>query len=257
MQDLRRAPFFLAVLLVLLVVLVETGGLLVRTPSEKIAGVCNALSGSGLLDDLGIDLEDDADACEDADDLRSNVSGLGVPYLALVDGVLLFILVFMAVALLVPESVTGRAQGCVTLIFSILLLLAAIAMIFAAIAKLFLMIGLLLSVPFGTIAYFAIYGSFPKDAMMALLSAIILLKIGAVVALVLGQQRFLQNKALVLLILTSLAANVIVSFLLGFAPGFLASITDALAAIIVGILGAIWLLVLLIGSIPAIVKAVA
>jgi hypothetical protein len=257
MQDLRRAPFLIAVILVLLVVLAETGGLLVRTPSEKIANVCDSLSGSGLLDSLGIDLDDDEDACADADGLRSNVSGLGVPYLALVDGVWLFVLAFMAVALLVPESVTGRAQGCVTLIFSLLLLLAAIAMILAAIAKLFLMIGLLLAVPFGTIAYFAIYASFPKGAMLALLSGIMMLKIGAVVALVIGQQRFLQNKALVLLILSSFVASVIVSFLLGFVPGFLASITDALAAIIVGIIGAIWMLVLLIGSIPAIVKAVA
>jgi hypothetical protein len=157
----------------------------------------------------------------------------------------------------VPEAITGRVQGVATLIFSLLLLLAAIALIFAAIAKLLLMIGLLAAIPFGTFVYFAIYASFPKGAMLALLSTIMLFKIGVVVALILGQQRFLQNKALVLLILTSFVANVVVSFLLSLVPRFLNSITDALAGIVIGIIGAIWLVVLLIGSIPAILKAIA
>jgi hypothetical protein len=220
MGDLRRIPFFIAVILIFLVVAVETG--------------------SGLVQSL----------------FSANVKGLGIPYLALIDGVLLFFLAFMTLALFVPESITGRIQGIATLIFSLLLLLAAISLILAAIAKLTLMLGLLLSPPFGTAAYFAIFASFPKTAMLTLLSTIMLLKIGMAVGLVLAQQRFLQNKMLVFLILSSLVANVIVSFLLGFVPRFLTSITDAVAAIIVGIIAAIWLLVLIIFAIPAILKAV-
>ena len=103
---------------------------------------------------------------------------------------------------------------------------------------------------------FGVFDDFPKGEMLGLLSTVMLLKIGMAVALVLAQQRFLENKWLVVLILTSLVANLIVSFLLGFVPGFLTSITDALAAIIVGIIAAIWLLVLIILAIPAILKAV-
>ena len=220
MGDLRRIPFFIAVILTFLIVAVEAG--------------------SGLAQSL----------------LNADVKGLGIPYLALLDGILLFFMAFMTLALIVPESITGRIQGIATLIFALLLLLAAISMIFAALAKLTLMLGLLLSPPFGTIAYFAIFASFPKTAMLALLSTIMLLKIGMAVGLVLAQQRFLQNKMLVFLMLTSFVANVIVSFLLGFVPGFLTSITDAVAAIIVGIIAVIWLLILIILAIPAILKAV-
>jgi hypothetical protein len=58
----------------------------------------------------------------------------------------------------------------------------------------------------------------------------------------------------VLLIVTSLVANLIVTFLHGIVPLFLVSITDAIAAIVVAIIGIIWAIVLLIGAIVAIVK---
>jgi hypothetical protein len=221
MGDLRRIPFFIAVILIFLIVGVEAGSSLVQS----------------LLPDL-------------------KAKGLGVPYLALVDGILLFLLAYMTLALFVPERITGRIQGIATLIFGLLLLLLGISMILAAIAKLMLMLALLLSPPFGTAIYFGVFADFPKGEMLGLLSTVMLLKIGMAVALVLAQQRFLENKWLVVLILTSLVANLIVSFLLGFVPGFLTSITDALAAIIVGIIAAIWLLVLIILAIPAILKAV-
>ena len=243
MQDLRRVPFFIAVFLVVLIVSVETGGSLVKSAPESLDTLCVQLDVSPL-------------DCIKANELRSEVSGLGIPNLALIDGVLLFFVAFMTLALLIPESLTGRIQGIVTFLFALFLLLLAMRMITLAIGKLFLMLGLLLSTPFGTIAYFAIYAFFPKPAMLVLLSTIMLLKIVMVVGLVLGQQRFLQNKALVLLILTSFVANVIVSFPLGLVPRFLASITDAVAAILVGIIAVVWLVVLAILSIPAIIKAV-
>jgi hypothetical protein len=247
MGDLRRIPFFIAVILIFLVIAVETGSGLAKSarPSrDQLITICQQISDVSL-----------SDCVTNGQALSSQVSGLGVRYLALLDGVLLFFLAFMTLALLVPESITGRIQGIATLIFALLLLLLAISMILAAIAKLTLMLGLLLSSPFGTIAYFAIYAFFPKGAMLGLLSTVMLFKIGMAVALVLAQQRFLQNKMLVFLILSSLVANVIVSFLLGFLPGFLTSITDAVAAIIVGIIAVIWHLLLIIFAIPAILKS--
>ena len=56
--------------------------------------------------------------------------------------------------------------------------------------------------------------------------------------------------------LTSLLANVIVSFLHGLVPSVLVSITDAIAAIIVAILALIWAIVLLVFSVVSIVKAI-
>jgi hypothetical protein len=257
-EDLRRIPFLIAVLLAFLVVSAETGGLLVNTPASEVSSACEDLAGSDILASLGVNLANDQDkkACSEVSSLSAKVSGMSVPSLAFVDGIFLFIMAFMAAGLVAPQSITGRLQGIITFVFSILLLTAAVAYLLGALAKLLLMVGLLLSVPFGTIIYFIVYGSFPKGAMLALLSTIMLFKTGAVTALIIGHQRFLQNKALVLLIVTSFASSAIVSFLLGFAPGFLTSITDAVAAIVVGIIAVIWMVVLLISSLPAIRKAI-
>jgi hypothetical protein len=82
------------------------------------------------------------------------------------------------------------------------------------------------------------------------------LKVLFAVLLVLSHPRFLQNKGLVLLIATSLVANVVVAFLHGFVPLVMVSITDALAAIVVGILAAIWAILMLVGSLISIFKAI-
>src|SRR2546426_922446 len=49
--------------------------------------------------------------------------GLGIPYLALIDGVLLFTIGLMGIGLIVRENLQGKLQGIATLIFSILLVL--------------------------------------------------------------------------------------------------------------------------------------
>lgn len=182
--------------------------------------------------------------------------GLGVPYLALLDGLLLFIVILMALPLLLPDRIHAKLQGIVTLIVSFLSLLGGIVMIIVALVLLMIMVSLLLAVPFGTIAYLAIYGDFSTTPAQVILNLLLLLKIIGAVCLVLAHQRFLQNKGLVLLILTSLIGNLIISFLHALAPTPLVSITDAVAAIIVAILAVIWAILLLIGSLPAIFKAI-
>jgi hypothetical protein len=116
------------------------------------------------------------------------------------------------------------------------------------------MVTLLLAVPFGTIAYFATYADFEIAEARATLGVLMLLKVCVVILLVLAQQRFITVKGLVLLLLTSFLANIVVSFLHGLVPLFLVSILDAIAAIVVGVLAAIWALIKLIGSIPGIYK---
>lgn len=118
------------------------------------------------------------------------------------------------------------------------------------------MVSLLFSAPFGTIAYLALFGFFPRGDAAVVPSLLMFLKLAFCLFMVLAQPRFLQNKGMVLLVLTSLLLNLMLAFLHGVVPGVLVSITDAIGAIIIAIVAIIWGVVLLIGAIPAVVKAV-
>ncbi len=228
MDSLRKPLFLAALVLILLAVLVEVSSVGFLGPAASAASELQSLQSPGL----------------------------GISYLALVDGILLFSIGLMALGLVIPARIQGRLQGIVNFIFFLLLLLAAIGLVFVAILLLTMMITLLLAVPFGTIAYMAAFADFNVGAARATLGTIMTLKLAFAVCLVLSNPRFLEVKGLMLLVMLSLLANVIVSFLHGLGPTFVVSILDALAAIVVGIIGAIWALVSLIGSIPAIIKLI-
>jgi hypothetical protein len=181
--------------------------------------------------------------------------GLGIPYLALVDGILAYSLGLMVFAILLPDNLQAKVQGIVGVILMFFLALATIVLIFVALANLLLMVGLFFAIPFGTAVYGFEFGHFPRGAAAAVLSLLMLLKIVASICLPISHPRFLDDKGLILLIATSFVATIIVSFLHGLVPILLVSITDALAAIIVGILALIWAIVVLIGSIIAVVFA--
>jgi hypothetical protein len=72
----------------------------------------------------------------------------------------------------------------------------------------------------------------------------------------LAHQRFLKIKSLVLLTLTSLLGNLIISFLYALVPVFLMSILDSVAAIICAVLALIWSVYFLIPSLIGTVKAI-
>jgi hypothetical protein len=181
--------------------------------------------------------------------------GLGIPYLALVDGLLAYTFVMMVLTFVLNANVQAKLQAILTLIVSFFLVLGSIVLIFVALGKLLLMVALFFAAPFGTAAYLILWGGFPKGAAAVILSLLMLLKICASICLPLAHQRFLVAKGLILMILTSFVATIIVSFLHGIVPGPLVSITDALAAIIVGIIALIWAIVILVGSIIATVQA--
>jgi hypothetical protein len=227
LDSMRKPLFIVALILILLTVLVELGSIAVLgSPSPA------------------------------ASRLDVSTTGRAIPALPLLDGLILFATVIIGIALLVPERVQSKVQGIVTVIFSFLLFLACIVLIFINIALLLLMVSLLLAVPFGTIAYFAIWANFDTGPARIALSLIMGLKIAFAICLVLAHQRFLQNKGLVLIIVTSLLANVIIAFLHGLVPRFLVSITDCIAGIVVLILAAIWILVYLIGGIISVIKVI-
>jgi hypothetical protein len=180
--------------------------------------------------------------------------GIGIPYLALVDGVVLFTVGLIGLSLVMKQSTEARVQGCLTLIFGILLLLLGVILLIVAITFLFYLLGLLGSV-FGIVVYIALYAFFNKGGALATLGLLMALKLGFGGSMLAAQQGFIKNKGLVLLVLTSLVANLIVAFLIGLVPLFLDSITDAIGGIVVAIIALIWTIILLIGGIVGVLKA--
>ncbi len=84
--------------------------------------------------------------------------------------------------------------------------------------------------------------------------SILFLTLACLVLLVLAQQRFLKGKGLMLLLVTAALLTFVTSLLHSIVPGFLVSITDALAALITAIVSAIWALLVLIWGIVAAVR---
>jgi hypothetical protein len=253
LDSLRKTLFLVAVLLIAVAMFAEMGSSLF--PSTFDPTFMRAQAAQQIppdLDDRDEVIEQTVKEAREAE----KPPGLAITYMALLDGLVLFTVLLMGAGLLLPEGIHGRIQGIATLVVSLLALLAVIIMIILAFVKLLIMVALFTAVPFGTIAYLAIYGFFNRAVAAGILSFGMLLKLLFAGFLVLAHPRFMQNKGLVLITLTTLVGGVIVSFLHGLVPVFLVSITDAIAAIIVGILILIWAICLLIGSVISVVKVV-
>src|SRR5512143_230046 len=108
MDTLRRPLFFLAVALIAVAVLVEIGS----------TAVLGALAPRQLpIDQTQLPPDVQADFQNLSSEQRAQINnlsnqskppGIGIQYLALIDGIVLFTVVLMGLSLLVPESVTGR-----------------------------------------------------------------------------------------------------------------------------------------------------
>ncbi|MEM7118967.1 MAG: hypothetical protein AAF614_41500 [Chloroflexota bacterium] len=262
---LRLIPFVLAILLLLAILGIEIGSVAPTTaaswlPSFLRGGEAPSIPVSEAIQAFSPEQQEELNKlrAEKADELamlEPDIEGFGIPYLRFLDVIILFTLGLMTLGLIIPDYVQGKIQGCLTIIFAILLIIAAIVAIYIALAKLFFMVALLFSFPFGTIAYLIIFGSFPREAMGTVLSFLFFLKILFVVVLLIAQQRFVENKGLVIFMLVSFVGNIIVLFLHSFVPRILVSITDAIAAIVVGIVTVILALVLGLGAILSVIFA--
>jgi len=182
--------------------------------------------------------------------------GIAIAYLALVDGLLLFTMLLVLLGTTRNKALQSRVQGVLTLALAVLVIIGGIMLIIVAIATLVLMVTLFLAVPFGTIVYLIRYGNFDTGAATAVLATIMALKLAFCVALVLGQQRFLQMKGLVALVVTSIVCTALIGILHGVVPVVLVAITDAIAALVIAVIAVVWALVLLVGATLAIVKTV-
>jgi hypothetical protein len=254
--DSLRKPFLVAAVLVVLVAFLSClGSSLVTGPPPFADRVNQTLSNPqtvALLEKFDIDPGDAHDSLSDT--RPENPPGMGIPALALIEGLLLLVLVITAAPLLIGERITGVLTGGVSIIGGLVVLLAAIATAIVSFTALMLMVSLLLSAPFGTLAYLAIFGSFDSGGAAVFTSLVLGLTLAALVLLVLAQQRFLKGKGLLLLLLTAVLLTFVTSLLHSIVPGFLVSITDALAALITAIVSAIWALLVLIGGIVSAVR---
>ena len=242
--EVRRPLFFLACFALALAVLVETGsGLVVGGGS---AGPVAALAGGipGVEPDMVAEVE------------AESPPGNGIGYLALIAGYLLFSVVMLGLGFLLSQRAYGRVQGIVTLIVSFCWIILSLVLALVAFVLLMVMFGLFVSVPFGTIAYLAIWGFFPVGESAAVLGLVLFLKLVFLVLLVASQQKFLKAVALMVHIAVSFVLQLVLGLVQGWLPGPVVSLGDQLLALvfaIVAIVGALWAFV---WSVPAVVNAV-
>ncbi len=245
MENLKRPFFIVAVAMMVLVVVVELGAGLAIGGRSATGTFQEAASSGAFAGQANATPTEPIEA----------PPGRGILYMALIDGIVLYTVVLMGISLVLPEGIHGRVQGIVTLVLAIILIIVAILLIIIALVELVIMVSLFVSFPFGTLAYLAIWGSFPRSDAAVLLGLIMFLKLLFAGFLLFAHPMFLQNKGLVLLVATSLVAGLLVTFLHGLVPRPLVSITDDIAAIVLGVIAITWALVLAIGSIPPIVRA--
>lgn len=252
-SELNR-PFFLAALIAwFLVVLVELGSSLLPVPDVTAPQL-----------KVMIEREKEPDQETPGDDELKEMAaqrkkdpprpGFAITCLVAFDGIAFLGLFWMGARLVSTAKLTGPLQAITSLIVSLAALVGGMIAVFVIFALLMVMVGLLLAAPFGTLAYLAIWGFFPRGEAAATLGILMFLKLATVVLLVLAQRDFIKNKGLVVLLGLSLLLNMLTTFLHNFPPGILVSITDAIAALIILIVAIIWSLILLVGALFATIK---
>jgi hypothetical protein len=266
--DRIRTPFFVLALVAILVnVLIERSSLRAAEVARRLPPVITGSRQTSLDQVLDVFTPEQKRRLDvlrqektgELSNLPRDLEGFGARSLMFVDGILLFTLALMGISLLAKqieiEHIHARLQGIVTLIFCILLILYALPWLLVVLAKLMMMVAMLLSFPFGTLAYLIIFGSFPRAEMNAVISLLFTLRMIFAVLLVLAHQGFLKNIWLIIYVVAAFVASLIVSFLYNLVPGILVSITDAIAAIVVAVIGIVLALLLAISAILAIVAA--
>lgn len=249
MDQMRKPLFVVAFVLLTAVVGIEIGASLFVEP----AGL-GAAELRELLEDEDLDDDEIDEALADLSDAKDDPPGIAIPALAFFDGLLWLAMAGIAASLLIPHNVLGRIVAPVNLIVSILLILGGILFVIFTLVLLFLMVGLFLAPPFGTIAYLARWGAFPRGGAQATLALLLLLKLGFCGFALAATPRFLQQKALVVGVILSFVLQIVVSFLHNLVPIILVSITDAVAAIIVVIVAIVWAIWVLVGSLVGTVR---
>src|SRR6476660_8574774 len=126
--------------------------------------------------------------------------GIGFFGIALVDPVLAHALALLTIDLLaIARSFAARLQGIVTLVLSLLGLLGTLVFAFATFTMIMLMITLLLAAPFGTLAYFAVWGHFPTGPARISVALVMSLKLIGIGLIAASHLTLLKNKLFLVL----------------------------------------------------------
>ncbi|MDP2354773.1 MAG: hypothetical protein Q8M31_01770 [Beijerinckiaceae bacterium] len=182
--------------------------------------------------------------------------GVGITAVAYFDLVFLYTLALISLDLFrVAPAVIARFQGLITLIGSFLGCLGSLALAFLTFMFLMMMVSLLLTVPFGTVAYIAVWGDFDVEGAKAILALTMTLKLIGVGLMLFASPSFLKNKGFMALAIFSLGFSFVLGLLHTWPPGILVSIADALGALVITIVLVVWTIALILGSLPAIWKA--
>lgn len=249
-----RRPFFIVAFLLLTAVIgIEVGSTLFVQPATASESVLRR-----QLREDDVDGDDIDTAIEDLSDrVTDEPPGLAIATLVMLDVLLWLAVAGILASLFVPHNVLGRVIAPVNLFVSLLVILGGILFVIFALVLLFLMIGLFLAPPFGTIAYLARWGAFPRGGAQVTLGLLFVLKLAFCGFALVASPRFLQQKALVVAIVLSIVLQLVVSFLHNLVPVVLVSITDVVAAIIVAIVAIIWAIWVLIGSLTGTIRILA
>ncbi|GAA1974900.1 hypothetical protein [Microbacterium pumilum] len=254
MDGLRRWALWVAVVAILLALLACIGAGIIISP-PPLGDRIQSLQQDSSAAPSELDQDDIEDlSADDFGESADDPPGLAIPYLALPNGLLLIIVGLMALPLLIGNRMIPLIGGIVSVLGGLVAVIAGIIMAIIAFVALLVMVSLFLAVPFGTLAYLAIFGFFDIWASAALLGLIMFLQLAAIVFLIVAQQSILGNKRLVFWLLLTVLLTFVVMILHSIVPIILVSITDALGALIIAIVGAIWGLLMLIGGIISLIK---
>ncbi len=151
----------------------------------------------------------------------------------------------------------GRIQGVVTLVVSLAWILLGVLTASAAFGLLMVMFGLLVSAPFGTIAYLATWGFFPVTRVATVPGLLLVLKLVFLVLLVASQQDFAKAKVVVGHVAASLVLQLALGIVHCWLPSLVVSLGDqAMAALVFAIVAAGGALGAFALSIPAVLNAI-
>lgn len=181
--------------------------------------------------------------------------GVAIPMLALVDVFLALKLTTLALDVYLPKVALPLAP-VLHVVAGLLALIAGFLLALAMLVLLLLLVGLFLAVPFGTLAYMAAFGSFNRGGAAATLTGILIAKLVAyaLVFAVLPNALRMPKKFLVPFALFA-GVGLLVSLLHGLVPIFLVTITDALAALVLAVVGLAFGLVMLVLNLVPTVKS--
>lgn len=139
--------------------------------------------------------------------------GRAMSSLAILDVLLLLAILLILAASIGARHAQARVQGPATIAVSAVVLVAALLATARAAAELQVMVALFSSPPFGTSAYLAIWGGFPRGAALAAMACILTCKLAFCGLAVAAHERFVANRGLVALTATSVIATAAVAFL--------------------------------------------